>query len=271
MAAEKELRFALTGNPNSGKTSIFNIITGTNQKTGNWGGVTVDVKAGTFRQGKEKGTIIDLPGTYSLSAYTMEEIVARDVIIRGDEDLIINVIDASNLEGNLYLGIQIMEMGRPVVFAFNMSDELKRSGTRVETEALSRLFGIPICFTVGRNGEGVDALISEAIQTARGKHPAGRTRRVHYGKELEGVLFSANDGEVEPDGELRAALARSYSPQVGLAFLVFVMLYTPCIVAFVTLIREIGSWKWSIFSLFYQLALAWIAAFLVYQIGIYIT
>lgn len=181
-------RFALTGNPNSGKTSIFNAATGANQKVGNWGGVTVDVKEGTIRRGGDKITLIDIPGTYSLSAYTMEELVAREVIIRGDSDVIINVLDSTNLERNLYLGIQIMEMGRPMVFAFNMSDELHRSGATIDIQALSRLFGIPIRYTVGRNGEGVDELIDEALQVARGSHPASRPVTVNYGSELESAI-----------------------------------------------------------------------------------
>jgi ferrous iron transport protein B len=184
----KEYRFALTGNPNSGKTSIFNAATGANQKVGNWGGVTVDVKEGAFRRGEDKITLIDIPGTYSLSAYTMEELVAREVIIKGNADLIINVLDATNLERNLYLGIQLMEMGRPMVFAFNMSDELHRSGARVDIEALSRLFEIPICFTVGRTGEGVRELVDTAVELAKGNSGPAREVQVHYGAELEAAL-----------------------------------------------------------------------------------
>lgn len=183
-------RFALTGNPNSGKTSIFNAATGANQKVGNWGGVTVDVKEGNIRRGNDRVTLIDIPGTYSLSAYTMEELVAREVIIKGDADVIINVLDSTNLERNLYLGVQVMEMGRPMVLAFNMSDELKRSGTVIDTEALSRLFGIPIRFTVGRNGEGVRELLDEAIRVAKGEHPATRQVSVNYGKEIEAAIES---------------------------------------------------------------------------------
>jgi ferrous iron transport protein B len=204
-------RFALTGNPNSGKTSIFNAATGASQKVGNWGGVTVDVKEGTVKRGKDRITLIDIPGTYSLSAYTLEELVAREVIIRGDANVIINVLDSTNLERNLYLGIQIMEMGRPMVFAFNMSDELRSSGTRIDTEALSLLFGIPIQFTVGRNGEGVAKLIDEAIQVAAGAHPASHRVSVNYGSELESAIETLSRRIRTSPFDTRGIAARWYA------------------------------------------------------------
>ncbi|ADK79321.1 ferrous iron transport protein B [Sediminispirochaeta smaragdinae] len=204
-------RFALTGNPNSGKTSIFNAATGANQKVGNWGGVTVDVKEGNIRRGNDRVTLIDIPGTYSLSAYTMEELVAREVIIKGDADVIINVLDSTNLERNLYLGVQVMEMGRPMVLAFNMSDELKRSGTVIDTEALSRLFGIPIRFTVGRNGEGVRELLDEAIRVAKGEHPATRQVSVNYGKEIEAAIESLAELVEKSSFNLRGISPRWYA------------------------------------------------------------
>src|SRR6056297_3838920 len=180
--------FALTGNPNSGKTSVFNEITGANQKTGNWGGVTVDVKTGSIRRGKNKLYFTDIPGTYSLSAYTMEEVVARDYIINGNTDVIINVVDSTNLERNLYLAIQLLELGKPLVLAFNMYDELTRSGTRVDTEQLSHLLGVPICFTVGRTGKGIDTLLDTAVQVAKDSYPTQHSVNVQYGPELEEAI-----------------------------------------------------------------------------------
>jgi len=180
--------FALTGNPNSGKTSIFNGITGANQKTGNWGGVTVDVKTGSIRRGNAKLYFTDIPGTYSLSAYTMEEVVARDYIINGNTDVIVNVVDSTNLERNLYLAIQLIELEKPVVFAFNMYDELSRNGTQIDTNQLGKLLGAPISFTVGRTGKGIDILLDEAARTARGEEKLQHSILVHYGKELESAI-----------------------------------------------------------------------------------
>src|SRR6056297_471226 len=180
--------FALTGNPNCGKTSIFNEITGANQKVGNWGGVTVDVKTGSIRRTGAKLYFTDIPGTYSLSAYTMEEIVARDYIINGNTDVIIDVVDSTNLERNLYLAIQLLELGKPLVLAFNMYDELTRSGTRVDTEQLSHLLGVPICFTVGRTGKGIDTLLDTAVQVAKDSYPTQHSVNVQYGPELEEAI-----------------------------------------------------------------------------------
>jgi ferrous iron transport protein B len=186
--ANQNYSFALTGNPNSGKTSIFNGITGANQKTGNWGGVTVDVKTGSIRRGDTKLYFTDIPGTYSLSAYTMEEVVARDYIINGNTDVIVNVVDSTNLERNLYLAIQLMELGKPIVLAFNMYDELTRSGTRIDTEQLQRLLGAPICYTVGRTGKGIDELLETSLRVARGEFQGRHFVSVQYGNELEHAI-----------------------------------------------------------------------------------
>ena len=180
--------FALTGNPNSGKTSIFNGITGANQKTGNWGGVTVDVKTGSIRRGSAKLYFTDIPGTYSLSAYTMEEVVARDYIINGNTDVIINIVDSTNLERNLYLAIQLIELQKPLVFAFNMYDELSRNGTHIDIQQLGKLLGAPISFTVGRTGKGIDNLLDEAVRTARGEEAMQHPIIVHYGNDLESAI-----------------------------------------------------------------------------------
>ncbi len=186
--ATDSFTFALTGNPNCGKTSIFNEITGANQKVGNWGGVTVDVKTGSIRKTDSKLYFTDIPGTYSLSAYTMEEIVARDYIINGNTDVIIDVVDSTNLERNLYLAVQLIELGKPLVLAFNMYDELTRSGTHIDTEHLSHLLGAPIRYTVGRTGKGIDELLDTAVQVATHKYPKQHTVNVHYGTDLEAAI-----------------------------------------------------------------------------------
>ncbi|MFW5710869.1 MAG: ferrous iron transport protein B, partial [Spirochaetota bacterium] len=187
-APHKSFTFALTGNPNCGKTSIFNEITGANQKVGNWGGVTVDVKTGSIRRADAKLYFTDIPGTYSLSAYTMEEIVARDYIINGNTDVIINVVDSTNLERNLYLAVQLIELGKPLVLAFNMYDELNRAGTRIDTEQLSHLLGAPICYTVGRTGKGIDNLLKTAVDVAQHSYSAQHRVNVQYGSDLEAAL-----------------------------------------------------------------------------------
>jgi ferrous iron transport protein B len=180
--------FALTGNPNSGKTSIFNTITGANQKTGNWGGVTVEIKTGALKRNGTHLHFTDIPGLYSLNAYTMEEKVARDYILQGSTDVVINIIDSTNLERNLYLGVQLIELGKPVVFAFNMHDELTRSGTSIDTDLLSNLLGVPIVFTTGRTGEGVKELVTSALQTARGESGVRHPIHINYGPELEEAI-----------------------------------------------------------------------------------
>jgi ferrous iron transport protein B len=184
----KSYTLALTGNPNCGKTSIFNEITGANQKVGNWGGVTVDVKTGSIRKADSKLYFTDIPGTYSLSAYTMEEIVARDYIINGNTDVIINVVDSTNLERNLYLAVQLIELGKPLVLAFNMYDELTRSGTQIDTEQLSHLLGAPISYTVGRTGKGIEALLDTALDVAQHSYPAEHKVNVQYGADLESAI-----------------------------------------------------------------------------------
>ncbi len=184
----ENIRFALTGNPNSGKTSIFNEITGANQRVGNWGGVTVDIKSGHIRRSGRRLEFTDIPGTYSLSAYTLEEIVARDFIIEEDVDAVINVVDSTNLERNLYLGVQLLELGKPLIFAFNMYDELSKSGVRVDIEQLSRLLGVPICFTVGRTGKGIAELVDSAVELTENEGGSSPPVHINYGKEIEEVV-----------------------------------------------------------------------------------
>lgn len=182
---KKTLIFALAGNPNSGKTTIFNAMTGAHQHVGNWPGVTVEKKEGHFFHGDYRITVIDLPGTYSLSAYSLEEIIARNFLIGGRPDVVIHVVDASNLERNLFLTTQLIEMSRPVVLALNVYDEMEHSGARIDVDRLSASLGTPAVPTVGTRGKGISDLIETSIRVAEGRHPVSRRVKVSYGHEIE--------------------------------------------------------------------------------------
>ncbi|MFO7531731.1 MAG: FeoB small GTPase domain-containing protein [Candidatus Limnocylindrales bacterium] len=158
------LTLALAGNPNAGKTSIFNALTGSHQHVGNWPGKTVAKFEGTFRHRDIVGRIIDLPGTYSMSALSPEEIIARDYLLSREPSVVIDVVDATNLERNLYLTSQLLELGIPLVVALNVSDSARSKGIRIDTVRLSQLLGgAPIVETVGHRGRGMDALVDAAI------------------------------------------------------------------------------------------------------------
>ncbi len=162
-----DLTIALAGNPNAGKTTIFNVLTGLHQHTGNWPGKTVEKKEGEIQHGNLKINIVDLPGTYSLTAYSPEEIIARDFIIQEHPDVVINVVDATNLERNLYLTVQILELDVPVVIALNMADDLHKNGAKINLDQLSQLLGnIPVVSTTANQGKGVSDLISKAVRAA---------------------------------------------------------------------------------------------------------
>ncbi|MEA3349341.1 MAG: FeoB small GTPase domain-containing protein [Chloroflexota bacterium] len=150
---------ALAGNPNAGKSTVFNALTGARQHVGNWPGKTVEKKEGLWKQNGVEFEVVDLPGTYSLTAYSLEEIIARDYIVDGRPDLVVAVVDAANLERNLYLVVQILEMGARMVVALNMSDIADSRGLKIELPKLSRgLGGIPVVPTVASKGEGIDQL-----------------------------------------------------------------------------------------------------------------
>lgn len=161
---------ALAGNQNSGKTTLFNLLTGSSQRVGNWPGVTVEKKEGGIRKHPEY-TLVDLPGIYSLSPYSIEEVVARDFLTGGEPEGIINIVDATNIERNLYLTLQLCELQKPMVIALNMMDEAQARGDIFRIDALSRELGIPVVPISARNGEGAEALIRTVIRTMQTKEP----------------------------------------------------------------------------------------------------
>ncbi|HNT43109.1 MAG TPA: ferrous iron transport protein B [Syntrophorhabdaceae bacterium] len=180
------IKVALIGNPNVGKTSVFNELTGLNQQVGNYPGITVEKKQGVCKLSESvKAKIIDLPGTYSLTAYSAEELVARNFIVDEKPDVVVDIIDSSNLERNLYLTVQLMETGAPLVLAFNMSDEARTRGYEFDLERFSRFFNAPVVRTVGHKGEGMDELMKQIVTVALQEKEPRDTPSVNYGEELE--------------------------------------------------------------------------------------
>jgi ferrous iron transport protein B len=180
-----QIRIALAGNPNSGKTTIFNALTGTRQKVGNWPGVTVEKKEGDIERFGRRIRIIDLPGTYSLTPFSIEEIVARDFILEENPDVVIDIIDTSNLERSLYLANQLRELDTRVIFALNMADLARSRGLKIDAAKLSELLGVPVVFTIGNKGEGLDDLIKTAIDLAGQPLKIPEERKVKYSKDIE--------------------------------------------------------------------------------------
>lgn len=184
---KRRITVALAGNPNSGKTTLFNNLTGSRQHVGNYPGVTVEKKEGLCRHGDVEINVVDLPGTYSLTAYSIEEVVARNFIIDRNPDVVVDVVDASNLERNLYLGVQLLELGVPVVFAFNMSDVAQSRGLEFDLDALASLLGAPIVPTVGHRNVGVRELLEAALRLAREGRSA-KAPEIHYGPDIEAAI-----------------------------------------------------------------------------------
>ena len=185
---KKIITVALVGNPNAGKTSLFNIASGAHEHVGNYGGVTVDSKEGRFKHGGYTFRIVDLPGTYSLSAYTPEELYVRKHIIEEKPDVIINIVAASNLERNLYLTTELIDMEVPVVVALNMYDELQESGSEFNYAKLSKMIGIPMIATVAKSGQGIKELFDAAIRIHENKEPITRKVQIYYGNTVENSI-----------------------------------------------------------------------------------
>jgi len=181
----KKITIALAGNPNSGKTTIFNNLTGARQKVGNWPGVTVEKKEGTVTFNNYTIRVVDLPGTYSLTAYSQEEIIARNYIIDEKPDLVVDVIDASNLERNLYLASQLIDLGVKLVFALNMVDMAQSRGQIIDHEQLAILMGVPFIPTVGTKDRGTRELLETIVRVAEDRESIARHIHINYGRELE--------------------------------------------------------------------------------------
>jgi ferrous iron transport protein B len=182
----RTINVALAGNPNAGKTTLFNALTGAHQKVGNYPGVTVEKREGSraFHGGEMR--LVDLPGTYSLTAYSLDEVIARDFVLEEKPDVVVGVMDSTNLERHLYLCLQFQEIGIPVVGALNMSDEAEANGIFVDADKLSRLLGLPMVKTVGPKGAGMDELLAAVEKAALRSNQAART--TDYGSELESWL-----------------------------------------------------------------------------------
>lgn len=189
----KIINVALVGNPNSGKTTLFNFASGSHERVGNYGGVTVDAKEGTLHQSGYTFNIVDLPGTYSITEYSPEELFVRMHILEKMPDIVINVVDASNLERNLYLTTQLIDMNVNVVIALNMYDELKKKDVEFDYQRLGKLLGIPIIPTVASKGTGVSKLFSKIIQVYENKDPIVRQVNINYGKLIENSLKEIQD------------------------------------------------------------------------------
>ncbi|MCK4822383.1 ferrous iron transporter B, partial [bacterium] len=180
---KKKIAIALAGNPNSGKSTIFNNLTGARQHVSNYPGVTVEKKEGKIIYKNYEITVVDLPGTYSLSAYSEDELVARNFIIEDQPDVVVDIIDASNLERNLYLATQLMELKTPLILAMNMSDIVKQRGQNIDYTELSELLGVAIVPTVGNKNAGTKELLETIVEVYEGKV---KTKKVHvgYGPEV---------------------------------------------------------------------------------------
>lgn len=194
-ASPARLRVAVAGNPNSGKSTLINAIAGTRLHVGNWSGVTVEKKEASLKHRDTRLDLVDLPGTYSLSPYSQEEVIAADYLADERPDVIIDVVDATNLERNLYLTMQMLELGIPVVIALNIFDEAEKKGFRIDTGTMSKALGVTVVPTSALQGKGLDTLLDAVLEAA--KAPAAHTpRALSYGADLDQAIGTAQ-GELE--------------------------------------------------------------------------
>jgi ferrous iron transport protein B len=195
----RHIHVALVGNPNSGKTTLFNYASGSREKVANYSGVTVDSKEAVFKQSGYTFTITDLPGTYSLKSYSPEELYIRNFIFDNKPDIILNIVDASNLERNLYLTTQLIDMGIQIVIALNMYDELEKKGDRLDYDTLGKLLGLPVIPTVGSKGRGISELFERIIKVYENREPVVRHIHINYGTEIENSIC-AIQSKIKIDG-----------------------------------------------------------------------
>ncbi len=199
--SEKNIQVALAGNPNCGKTSIFNALTGSRHHVGNWAGVTVEKRSGSFDINGTSFELVDLPGTYSLSAQSEDERIASDFLASSEVDFIINVLDASNLERNLYLTSQLLELQRPILFVLNMMDDAEKLGIEIHLETLSQLLGGPVVPVIGNRQVGIPQILESLARMKDGSEPSLRRIHVNYGEDIEGELAKVGQ-EINRDERL---------------------------------------------------------------------
>jgi len=202
------IHIALAGNPNAGKTTLFNHLTGARQHVGNYPGVTVEKKTGICHHHQTELLVTDLPGTYSLTAYSVEELVARDFLVNEKPDVVVNIVDASNLERNLYLTCQFMELGVPVIIALNMIDVAKSRGIEVNADKLAGLMRAPVVPIIARSGKGVELLLDTIIQVGNDRDKVWQPLHLSYGEDLDQVL-----GDMAPLIEQGQLLTDTYPPR----------------------------------------------------------
>lgn len=202
----KPIVVALAGNPNSGKTTLFNSFTGARQHVGNWPGVTVEKKEGTCTVGGRNLKVVDLPGVYSLTAYSPDEVVARNFIIDEKPDVVVDIVDATNLERNLYLVVQILEMEVPLILALNMMDEVEARRYKIDVGAISREMGIPVMPIVANRNKGTRELLDEIVKVADNSIQPNKVK-IAYDREVESQILRLEEALAG------SAMAKQYSPR----------------------------------------------------------
>lgn len=314
--SEQEMTIGFIGNPNCGKTTLFNAYTGANLKVANWPGVTVEKVEGVMKDHDLTIHLVDLPGTYSLTSYTMEETVSRQFILSDEVDVIINVADASALERSLYLTLQLLELGKPVVLALNMMDIVEKRGMEIDLDRLpeyklpdSRTVAIYVWEKVkdylekagttifiatlviwlllnfGPHGYSPDMAQSFGAMIGKCLVPFFAPIGLDFWQIAVALIAGVSAKEVvvsscavlfgivnasSPDGMSAFASALNgigFGPLNAFCLMVFCLLYIPCAAALATIRKESGSWAWMGFTAIFQLLVAWIVTFVVYQIG----